>query len=78
MKNTRLSFNLFRLDNLVWVCKKAMKRRVNFIIPAGTSYAAELNFGDGHAEVVGKQKKVDELMSVASERAPCAPVGLFL
>jgi hypothetical protein len=57
VKNTRLSFNLFRLDNLVWVCKKAMKRRVNFIIPAGTSYAAELNFGDGHAEWLANRKK---------------------
>jgi hypothetical protein len=75
VKNARLSFDLFRLDNLVWVYKKATKRRVNFIIPAGTTYAAQLNFSDGQAEVVGKQKKVDELLAMASERAPWAVKG---
>jgi hypothetical protein len=75
VKNARLSFDLFRLDNLVWVYKKAIKRRVYFFIPAGTTYAAELNFSDGQAEVVGSQKKVDELLALASERAPWAVKG---
>jgi len=75
VKNARLNFNLFRLDNLVWVYKKAIKRRVNFIIPAGTTHAAVLIFSDGHAEVVGKQKKVDELLALASGRAPWAVKG---
>jgi hypothetical protein len=75
VKNARLSFDLFRLDNLVWVYKKRVKRRVYFFIPAGTTYAAELNFSDGQAEVAGKQKKVDELLALASERAPWAVKG---
>jgi hypothetical protein len=75
VKNARLSFDLFRLDNLVWVYKKAIKRRVYFFIPAGTTYAAELNFSDGHAEMAGSQKKVDELLSLAIERAPWAANG---
>jgi hypothetical protein len=75
VKNARLSFDLFRLDNLVWVYKKTIKRRVYFFIPAGTTYAAELNFSDGQADVTGKQKKVDELLALASERAPWAVKG---
>jgi len=75
VKNGRLTFNLFRLDNLVWVYMKATKRRVYFFIPVGTTYAAELNFSDGQAEVVGKQKKVDEVLALASERAPWAVKG---
>jgi hypothetical protein len=75
VKNARLSFDLFRLDNLVWVYKKTVKRRVYFFIPAGTTYAAELNFSDGQAEVVGSQKKVDELLALASARAPWAVKG---
>jgi len=75
VKNARLSFDLFRLDNLVWAYKKAVKRRVYYFIPAGTTYAAELYFSDGLAEVVGKQKKVDELLALASERAPWAVKG---
>jgi hypothetical protein len=75
VKNMWLSFDLFRLDNLVWVYKKAIKRRVNFIIPAGTTYSAALNFSDGQAEVGGSQKKVEELLALASERAPWAVKG---
>jgi hypothetical protein len=75
VKNARLSFDLFRLDNLVWMYKKAIKRRVYFFIPAGTTYVAELNFSDGHAGLVGKQNKVDEFLSVASARAPWAVKG---
>ena len=48
---------------------------MNFMIPAGTTYAAALNFSDGHAEVVGSQKKVDELLVLAGERAPWAVKG---
>jgi hypothetical protein len=75
VKNQRLAFDLFRLDNLVWIYKKTVKRRIYFFIPAGTTYAAELNFSDGVAEVVGNQKKVDELLALASERAPWAVKG---
>jgi len=75
VKNMWLSFDLFRLDNLVWVYKKAVKRRVNFIIPAGTTYSAALNFSDGQADVGGSQKKVEELLALASQRAPWAVKG---
>lgn len=75
VKNTRLSFDLFRLDNVVWIYKKAIKRRVYFFIPAGTTYVAEMNFSDGHAGLVGKQNKVDEFLSVVSARVPWAAKG---
>jgi hypothetical protein len=75
VKNARLSFDLFRLENLVWAYKKAIKRRIYFFIPGGTTYVAQLNFSDGQADVAGKQKKVDELLVLASERAPWAVKG---
>lgn len=75
VKQTKLSFDLFRLENLVWAYKKAVKRRIYGIIPAGTTYAAELHFTDGKAEIAGKQKKVDELLALAGESAPWAAKG---
>jgi hypothetical protein len=75
VKNVRFSFDLFRLDNLVWAYKKAVKRRMYGVIPMGTTYAAELMFSDGQAEITGNQKKVDELLAQASERAPWAVKG---
>jgi hypothetical protein len=74
VKRKLLSFDLFLLENLVWAYKKTVKRRV-YLIPVGTGYAAELNFSDGNAEIDGKQKKVDELLTLASERAPWAVTG---
>jgi len=75
VRNQRLAFDLFRLENLVWAYKKAVKRRIYIFIPAGTTYAAELYFSDGQAQVAGKQKIVDELLALASERAPWAVKG---
>jgi hypothetical protein len=75
LKQKTLSFDLFRLENLVWAYKKAIKRRMYGIIPMGATYAAELNFTDGHAEIAGKQTKVDELLTLAAERTPWAMKG---
>lgn len=75
VRNQRFAFDLFRLDNLVWLYKKTVKRRMYGIIPAGTTYSAELHFSDGLAEVVGNQKKVDELLALAGERTPWAVKG---
>ena len=45
------------------------------VIPAGTTYAAKLMFSDGQAAIAGNQKKVDELLALASQRAPWAVQG---
>lgn len=73
--NARLGFDLFRLDNLVWAYKKTVKRRIYFFIPAGTTYVAVLNFSDGQAQITSSQKNVDELLALASARAPWAVKG---
>lgn len=75
VKNIRFSFDLYRLDNLVWVYKKTVKQRMYGVIPMGTTYAAELNFSDGQAHITSKQKNVDELLALASQRAPWAVTG---
>ncbi len=69
VQRTLFSFNVFWMENLLWVHKMATKRSVN-MIPIGTRYTASLNFSDGSAEIVGKQKRVDELLEFATARAP--------
>ena len=71
---TLFSFDVLSMENLLWVYKKATKRRVN-LIPVGTSHAASLSFSDGTAEIPGKQKRVDELLEFAIARAPWAVKG---
>lgn len=75
VKQATLSFDLFRLENLVWAYKKTIKRRMYGIIPMGTTFAAELYFTDGRAEIAAKQKNVDELLALATERTPWAVKG---
>ena len=75
VKRKLMSFDLFRLENLVWAYKKAVKRRVYYVIPVGTGYSAELYFSDGNAEIDGKVKKVDEVLALADERTPWAVKG---
>lgn len=69
VRRTLLSFDVFWMENLLWVHKMATKRSVN-LIPIGTRYEASLNFSDGSAEIVGKQRRVDELLECATARAP--------
>ncbi len=69
VQRTLFSFNVFWMEKLLWVHKKATKRSIN-MIPIGTRYEASLNFSDGSAEIVGKQKRVDELLESATARAP--------
>lgn len=75
VKQALLSFDLFRLENLVWAYKKATKRRVYAVIPAGTTYTAELLFSDGKAVIGGKQKAVEELLALVTARSPWAAKG---
>jgi hypothetical protein len=75
VKQEMLSFDLQRLDNLVWAYKKVVKRRMYGFIPMGTIHAAELIFTDGKVEITGKQKKVDELLALTSQRVPWAING---
>ena len=69
VKRKLFSFDLFRMENLIWAYKKVVKRSVNFI-PIGKGYAAALNFSDGEAVIDGRRKRVDELLAFAENRAP--------
>ncbi len=75
VKRALMSFDLFKMENLAWAYKKAVKRRVYGVIPIGTMYSAALVFSDGTAQITAKQNKVDELLALASARAPWALTG---
>jgi hypothetical protein len=70
------TFDVLRLQDLLWGYKKITKHSVNFI-PTGKSYEAILACagGGGTATISGKEKKVDEILSFASKRVPWAIFG---
>ena len=72
-----LSFNIYRLSDLLWAYKKKTKHSVN-LIPTGTTYAAALFFEagvNGSADLPGKEKQVDAILQAAMDRVPWAIFG---
>jgi Family of unknown function (DUF6709) len=74
IRSAPFAFDLLRLSDLLWAYKKVTKHSVNFI-PTGKSYAGILVCYGGAAEVTGKEKNVDALLTFAAERAPWAIFG---
>ena len=68
------SFDLLRLQDLLWAYKKVTKHSVNFI-PTGKTYDACLMCYGGAATVQGKENTVDEILGFATQRAPWAIFG---
>src|SRR5437870_3174601 len=74
IQSAPFAFDLLRLSDLLWAYKKVTKHSVNFI-PTGKTYACVLACYGGTAEVTGREKDVDSLLSFAAERAPWAVFG---
>ncbi len=74
IQSAPFAFDLLRLSDLLWAYKKVTKHSVNFI-PTGKTYACILACYGGTAEVTGKEKDVDTLLSFVLERAPWAMFG---
>ena len=74
IRRAPFAFDVLRLSDLLWAYKSVTKHSVNFI-PTGKTYAGVLACYGGTAEVTGPEKKVDSLLSFASERAPWAIFG---
>ena len=74
VKSSFFSFDLLRLEDLLWGYKTVTRHSVNFI-PTGKTYKATLVCGDGKAEIGASQKAVDALLELAASRAPWAAFG---
>lgn len=68
------TFNLLRLQDVLWLYKKVTKHSVNFI-PTGKTYEAIIQCYGGNATIPGKEKKVHEMLEFVHARAPWAVVG---
>ncbi len=70
-------FNLkvVRLPDVVWLYKRVVQHRTNFI-PTGKTFAAILCTRDGRVtEIGGREKDVDEVLKQSAERVPWAATG---
>jgi len=69
-----LVFELYRLDDAVWLYKKRTRHYTN-LIPTGSTFEAVLVFYGGRVGVSGKQSRVDEMLAFAANRSPWAIAG---
>ena len=68
------SFDVLRLQDVIWGYKKVTKHSVNFI-PTGKTYQAMLHCYGGNAAVPAKEARVNEVLQFAQQRAPWAVFG---
>lgn len=68
------SFNVLRLEDMLWAYKKVTRHSVN-LIPTHKTYEAVLCFPGEVATISGKEKKVHEALEFAAQRAPWALLG---
>jgi uncharacterized protein DUF6709 len=74
IRSAFFTFDLLRLTDLLWAYKKVTKHSVNFI-PTGKTYDAILVCYGGSATIKAKEKRVEEMIRFAGERAPWAVIG---
>jgi Family of unknown function (DUF6709) len=74
IRSSFFTFNVLRFADLLWAYKKVTKRSVNFI-PTGKTYESILMCYGGSAIIREKDKKVDETLHYAAQRAPWAVFG---
>jgi uncharacterized protein DUF6709 len=73
-RGSLFSFNLFRMQDVLWAHKKITKHSVNFI-PTGKSYEAIVYCYGGTAMIGGSEKHVNEILGFVQQRAPWAIYG---
>ena len=74
MHSRFFTFDLLRFQDVLWAYKKITKHSVNFI-PTGKTYEAIVNCYGGTATIPAKEKRVQELLEFAQQRAPWAIFG---
>jgi hypothetical protein len=74
VRSSFFTFDLLRFHDLLWAYKKTTKHSVNFI-PTGRTYEAILACYGGTATITGKEKRVEEILEFAGQRAPWAILG---
>ncbi len=74
VQSSLFTFDLLRLEDLLWAYKKITKHSVNFI-PTGKTYEAILACYGGIAVIKGTEQSVEGLLAFAKERAPWAVIG---
>lgn len=74
VRSTLFTFNVLRFTDLLWAYKKVTKHSINFI-PTGKTYEAILACYGGSAVIKVREKRLDEMLAFAAQRAPWAVFG---
>ena len=73
--NSAFSFDVFRMDDLVWAYPSVVKHRYGGVIPIGKTHSAAMHFLDGDAKAAGGEKVVAQMLSAVQARVPWALMG---
>lgn len=73
--NSVFSFDVFRLDDLIWAYPSVVRHRYGGIIPIGKTHSAAMHFLDGDANPAGGKRVVAQMLSAVQARVPWALMG---
>jgi len=74
IRSSALTFDVLRLEDLLWAHKKVIKRRVNFV-PAGKTFQSIFHFLGGNAVLQAREAGVNEALKLVAQRVPWAAFG---
>jgi hypothetical protein len=75
MRNEMSSFDVQRMDEILWAYKHILQKKLYYIIPAGKTYSVSLNWQNVTWQISGKEEKVDAVLRTLEERFPWVLCG---
>jgi hypothetical protein len=75
VKQSMLTFDVHRLESLLWSYKAVTQHKMWGVIPTGKTFALSVNFPEGALQIKAKEDKLDQLMGALANIAPWAAFG---
>ncbi|MGL4576380.1 MAG: DUF6709 family protein [Burkholderiaceae bacterium] len=75
MRKTLFSFDLKRLDDLLWAYQKVTQKKLYYVIPAGKTYELKLNFADAELAIPGKEAQIGQAIDQLAAARPWIVYG---
>jgi hypothetical protein len=75
VRKSLFSFDLKRLDDLLWAYQKVTQKKLYYIIPAGKTYELKLNFADAELALPGKEAQITQAIEQLAGARPWVVYG---
>ena len=75
VRDQQLNFDVQRLDDLLWVYKQVVQKKIYYVIPAGKTFSVCLNWMKQSIPISGKEENVDTVLHYLANHKPWILLG---